>query len=155
MFELGVLSRTPRTGPYHVGITNHETAAAHSYRVSVLAYFLGVSEKTDTGKVLKLCMIHDIPETRLLNQTFVQKAVYSLDRNAHDVFKQQLRNIEGAKELESLFVELTACQTKESKVVHDANILEALVEAKEYGQQGITVLERWFMHTRKELCIKM
>ncbi|RLJ09081.1 MAG: phosphohydrolase, partial [Candidatus Aenigmatarchaeota archaeon] len=37
IFELGVLSRMPRTGPYHVGITNHETTAAHTFRATVLA----------------------------------------------------------------------------------------------------------------------
>ena len=50
MFELGVLSRTPRTGPYHVGITNQETAAAHSFRSSALAYLIAKEEGADENK---------------------------------------------------------------------------------------------------------
>ncbi len=154
LFELGVLSRTPRTGPYHVGITNQQTAAAHSYRVSVLAYFLGVRERADTAKILKMCMIHDMPEARLLNQTFIQKAFYSVNDKAVSALSKQLRNLEGSQELEILFSELTACQTKEAKIVHDANALEALVEAKEYMQQGVTIMERWFLDKRKGLMLE-
>jgi putative hydrolase of HD superfamily len=132
MFELGILSRTPRSGPYHVGITDHETSAAHSFRTSALAYFIAKEEGADENRVLKMCLIHDFPETRLLNQTFIQKEFYSVDNRTKDVLSKQLRNLKGSDELIELFEEFSKGESKEAKIVKDANTLEALVEAKEY-----------------------
>jgi len=151
MLELGILSRTPRTGPYHVGITNHETSSAHSFRTSALAYFIAQEEKVDVAKVLKMCLVHDFPETRLLNQTFVQGKFYSVKDKQNKVLSEQLRNLKGSDELKKVFGEFIKGETKESKVVQDANILEALIEAKEYIQQGIKIMERWFLDKKREL----
>lgn len=151
MFELGVLSRTPRTGPYYAGITNQETAAAHSFRTTALAYFIAQEENADVNKVLKMCLIHDFPETRLLDQTFIQKELYSVKDKMNKVLSKQLRNLKGSEELQKLFDELTKGNSKESQVVQDADILEALIEAKEYIQQGIKIMERWFLDKKKEL----
>lgn len=151
MFELGILSRTPRTGPYHAGITNHETAAAHIFRMSVLAYFMAQEEKADAGKVLKMCLVHDFPETRLLNQTFVQEKFYSIKGKQSEVLSEQLRSLKGSEELQKIFDEYMKGETREAEIVHDANTLEALVEAKEYMQQGISIMERWFTDKKKSL----
>lgn len=151
MFELGVLSRTPRTGPYHVGITNHETSAAHSFRTTALAYFIAQEENADVNKVLKMCLVHDFPETRLLDQTFIQSEFYSVKDKLNKVFKKQLRNLKGSAELEKVFNELSKGETKEAKIVQDADALEALIEAKEYIQQGVKIMERWFLDKKKQL----
>lgn len=153
MFELGILSRTPRSGPYHVGITDHETSAAHSFRTSALAYFIAKEEGADENKVLKMCLVHDFPETRLLNQTFIQKEFYSVNDKTRDVLSKQLRNIKGSDELMGLFEEFSKSDSKEAKIVKDANTLEALVEAKEYIQQGANVMKVWFTYKdkRKEM----
>ncbi|RLJ07472.1 MAG: hypothetical protein DRP13_03835 [Candidatus Aenigmatarchaeota archaeon] len=151
MFELGILSRTPRTGPYHVGITNHETSASHSFRTSALAYFIAKEENADVNKVLKMCLVHDFPETRLLNQTFIQGEFYSVKDKLNKVLSKQLRNLKGSEELQKIFEELIKSETKEAQIVQDANILEALIEAKEYIQQGVKIMERWFLDKKKKL----
>ena len=151
IFELGVLARTPRTGPYQVGITNHETVAAHSFRTTVLAYFIANEEGADVNRVLKMCIVHDFPETRLLDQTFVQKEFYLVEKRMPDVLSKQLRNLKGSEELQQVFEELAKGETKEAWVVHDADVLESLVEAKEYVQQGIEIMERWFLDKKKSL----
>jgi len=151
MFELGILSRTPRTGPYHVGITNHETSAAHSFRTSVLAYFIAKEENADENKALKMCLVHDFPEARLLNQTFVQKEFSSLKDKESKVISKQLRNLKGADELIMLFEELSKGESLEAQIIKDASTLEALVEAKEYVQQGIEIMDIWFLDKKKGL----
>lgn len=151
LFELGVLSRQPRSGHYHVGITNHETAAAHSYRQMALAYFMAQQEGAATGKVLKMALVNDFPETRVLNQTFVQKKYYDVDDKENEVLKDQLRGLKGSEELTALHKELLEGETLEAKVATDANRLATLIEAKEYVQQGITIMERWFLDKKQEL----
>lgn len=149
LFELGVLSRTPRTGPYHVGITNQETIAAHAYRASVLAYFIAKEEGADAQKVMTMALVHDMTETRSLEQTFIQQKYASVD--ALRMLSDQLRNLRGGDELQRAFDELSKGATKESHVVHDAALLETLIEAKEYVQAGVTIMERWFLDKRAAL----
>lgn len=151
LFELGVLSRTPRTGPYHVGITDQETIAAHSFRTSALAYFVAHEESADVSKVLKMALVHDFPETRLLNQTFVQEKSYSVKEKMPAVLKEQLRNVKGSEELQQLFEELQKNETKEAKIVNDASVLESLIEAKELVKQGKNIMERWFLEKKEKL----
>lgn len=151
IMELGVLARQPRTGPYHVGLKDHETPASHSFRASALAYFLAEEEGADTGKVLKMCMIHDFPETRLLDQTFIQKEFYDTKDKMEEALEKQLRGLKGSGELRELFRELQEKKSKEAHVVHDADVLESLVEAREYIQQGIRIMEVWFLDKRESL----
>lgn len=151
MMELGVLTRTPRSGPYHVGITNQQTSAAHSYRSSILAYFIAKEEGADENRVLKMCLIHHFPETRLLNQTFVQTRYYSVKDKNKEVIEDQLRGIDGSNELKDLLLEYKERKSREAKIVRDANTLETLVEAKEYMQQGVKIMEIWFSNKREGL----
>lgn len=151
MFELGILSRTPRTGPYHVGITNHETSAAHSFRTTALAYFMAQEENADVDKVLRMCLVHDFPETRLLNQTFIQGEFHSIDEELDSVLSKQLRGLKGSEELKAVFEEMNQGKSLEARIVKDANTLEALVEAKEYVQQGLEIMEIWFLDKEKTL----
>ncbi|MFH0949501.1 MAG: HD domain-containing protein [Candidatus Aenigmatarchaeota archaeon] len=154
IFELGVVARTPRTGHYHVGITNQLTSAAHSYRQMTLAYFMAQNEGADTGKTLKMGLINDFPESRVLNQTFVQKKYFDTDKLENKVLTDQLRNLNGSKELIELHKELLEGKTLEAKIVLDANRLATLVEAKEFVQQGIKIMERWFLDKEKDFKTK-
>jgi 5'-deoxynucleotidase YfbR-like HD superfamily hydrolase len=98
-----------------------------------------------------MCLVHDFPETRLLNQTFIQGEFYSVKNKLIEVLSKQLRNLKGSEELQNVFEELIKGESKEAQIVQDANILEALVEAKEYIQQGIKIMERWFLDKKKEI----
>jgi 5'-deoxynucleotidase YfbR-like HD superfamily hydrolase len=98
-----------------------------------------------------MSLIHDLPDTRLLNQTFVQKKYYSVKDKMNKVLSEQLRNLKGSEELQRTAEELLKGKSKEAKIIHDSNILEALIEAKEYVQQGVKIMEKWFLDKRKQL----
>jgi putative hydrolase of HD superfamily len=153
LFELGVLCRTRRTGFYHIGITDHNTIAAHSFRTAILAYILSEIEGANTNKVLKMALIHDLPESRLLDHTFVQKKYFSIKKSIFTVLRDQLNGIKGNKELIELYKEFEDGQSKEAKVVRDADILETIIEAKEYVQRGSDIAKR-FLDRKAELKTK-
>ena len=108
-------------------------------------------EKAETSKVLKMCLVHDFPKTRLLNQTFIQDKIYSLKDKQSDTLKKQLRGLKGSEELQEAFNEFMKGETKEAKIVRDSNTLEALIEAKEYAQQGVKIMDIWFTNKEKDL----
>lgn len=45
LLEAGIVLRTPKSGPYHIGLTNHLSSAAHSYRSMLLSYFHGTARR--------------------------------------------------------------------------------------------------------------
>lgn len=151
LFEAGVLARTPRSGPYQVGVTTQETIAAHSYRHVLLAYFLAHAEGADAGKAVLMAMVADLPEARTLDLTFVQKRYLSLPAGEGKVLADQLRGLPGASQLEELHAEYQAGSSAEAKVARDADILEALVEARELASLGAKPMERWFLGKREQL----
>jgi len=154
IFELGVVARTPRTGPYHVGVTSQLTSAAHSYRAMALAYFMACEEKADAGKVLKMCLVNDMPESRILDNTFVQKKYFEAEKSAPAVLKDQLRTLKGSDELVELHRELREGRSLEAKIAAEAGKLETLIEAKEEMQKGNKIMERWFLGKEKEFVTK-
>src|SRR3989338_9023156 len=133
LFEAGVLTRMKRTGPFHVGMTTHETIAAHCYRHMLLAYFLAQEEAADAGKVLKMGLVADLPETRTLDLTFLEKRYVTANEAA--ALADQRRGVKGAEEPQQLGEEYKKKETIEAKVARDADMLEALIEAKEFMQQ--------------------
>jgi putative hydrolase of HD superfamily len=152
VMEAGVLAKTPRSGPYHVGITNQETIASHMYRTMLLAYFIGKEEGADVDKILKMGLVKDLPEARTLDLTFIQKKYIKIKGGEEGVIKDQLRGM--GTELKDLFEEFNRNKSLEANVANDASILEGLVEAKEYVQQGAKIMERWFLDKKGMLKTK-
>ncbi len=65
LFEVGMLSKTPRSGFHFLG-TGEQSVAEHVNRTAFIGYALAHMDGTvDIGKVLKMCLFHDISETRI------------------------------------------------------------------------------------------
>lgn len=151
LLELGVLSRTPRSGPFHVGIRDQETIASHNFRQMVLAYYLAKEEDADVNKVLKMSLVHEFPETKTLDHTFIQKPYFDEKKAALKAVSDQLGDLDEFRELKELYEEYKERKSFESKIVWDADLLEGLVEAREYIQKGDSIMERWFLDKREKL----
>ena len=64
LFEVGMLSKTPRSGFYFLGSGN-QSVAEHINRTVYVGYVLASMEKdVDAGKVMKMCLFHDVAEAR-------------------------------------------------------------------------------------------
>src|ERR1035437_2657608 len=84
LFEVGILAKTPRSGFYFLG-TGDQTVAEHINRVSYIGYMLALMGGTvDLSKVLQMCLLHDISETRISDLNYVhQKYVERKEDQAH------------------------------------------------------------------------
>ena len=69
----GKLKRLKRTGWIETGIPDPESVSDHTYRVTLLAMILSDLKNLDTEKVLKMSMIHDLPESIIGDLTPDQK----------------------------------------------------------------------------------
>ena len=58
----GMLKRTPRAGWVDVGIYQPESVADHTFRTAVLCMLYADMEALDSLKLLRMALIHDLPE---------------------------------------------------------------------------------------------
>ncbi len=53
--------------------------AEHSFRTAMIGYALAqMDEQADVGRVLQLCLFHDIPEARTGDMNYVNKSMSRL-----------------------------------------------------------------------------
>ena len=65
LYEVGMLSKTPRSGFFFLG-SGEQSVAEHINRVCYIGYCLAKMNGTvDVGKVVQMCLFHDISESRI------------------------------------------------------------------------------------------
>jgi len=146
----GKLKHIQRTGWIETGIINPESVSDHTYRVSLLAMILSDLNNLDTGKVLKMSLIHDLPESILGDLTPNQKKddYQMLESQAMEkilnLLPQDLDN-----EYSELWYEFQEMASEEAELVFAADKIEMILQAYEYSEKEIEPnrIER-FLNTR-------
>ncbi len=144
--EAGLLKKVKRSGWWVVGIRNPESVADHSFRCAIIGYHIAQLEKVDPYKVLVMTLFNDIHEARI-NDLHKMGHYYIDFKDAEKkVFKDQVKYL-GSKvklEMEDCRRGYDEQKTKESIVARDADILECLLQAKEYYEEGYTKAKKFF-----------
>ena len=138
--EAGMLKRVKRSGWWVLGIKNPESVAEHSFRCAVLGYILARMEKIPPYKAMLMALFNDIHEARI-NDLHKMAQRYIRFKNAEDeAFKEQIDPLPKVlkNELKNMHSEYRKQSTKESIIARDADILECLIQAKEYEEHGYT-----------------
>jgi len=138
IFEAGALKRVPRSGWSVLGIKNPESVADHSFRCAVIGYLIAHMEKVSVHRTLLMTLFNDIHEARITDlHKMAQRYIDS--RSAEDAsFEEQVGSLpEGIlQELSDVREDYRAQESKESIVARDSDILECLIQAKEYYEHG-------------------
>ena len=141
LFEVGILARTPRSGFHFLG-TGDQSVAEHINRVSYIGYMLALMEKDiDISKVLKMCLLHDISETRISDLNYVHQKY--VERKEHEAHKDITNSVPFGDEMLSLIEEYEERKTKEAILVKDADNLEWILALKEELDTGNTRALSW------------
>ena len=137
LFEAGHLKQIPRAGWLLLGISQPETVAEHSFRVGLIGITLAAMEGADPGRTAALCLMHDVHETRIGDVPSVGRA-YVTTAVPEAVTAHQTAGMPDnlAKTFQDLTAEYEATETLESRVAHDADKIETLIQAAEYETQG-------------------
>ncbi|MFH1285036.1 MAG: HD domain-containing protein [Candidatus Micrarchaeota archaeon] len=152
IFELGMLKRTPRSGWLSLGIKDCESVAEHSFRMAVLAMILAKMEGANEERVLKMCLLHDLPEARTSDLSYLHAKYAKADMEK--AAKDSLDGLLFEKEALALITEFEAQKTKEAIVAKDADYLECIFQAKEYLEIGFKFAEHWIKNAKKKLKTK-
>ena len=129
LFEAGMLKRTPRTGFQFLG-SGAESVAEHIFRTSLIGYTLAqLDEEADAGRVVLLCLFHDIPEARTGDLNYVNKKYVKVDERK--AVEDLARTLPFGDDYRSLHEEFAAKLTREACLAHDADQLEMILALKE------------------------
>ena len=136
--ETGMLKEIKRSGWWFVGIKGAESVADHSFRCAVIGYVLAKMEKVAPYKVLMMSLFNDIHEARLTDLHKLAQRYINLDQAENKAFDEQVCSLpkDLRQELSVLHAERKKQKTKASILARDADILECLIQAKEYHERG-------------------
>ncbi len=136
-YEMGVLKRLRRAGWWHVGVRDPESVAEHSLRVAQLAALIASEEGGDPARAAYLGMWHDSQETRIGDIPHSAKPYMDVASNER-ITEDQVAVLPeaAAKSIREAVTEYEAAETIEARCAKDADRLECLMQAVEYGEAG-------------------
>ena len=151
MFEAGMLKKMRRTGYPFLG-SGGESVADHCFRASLIGYHLALLDPgLDAGRVALMLLHHDLAETRTNDLNYVHKRYARADEDK--ARRDQMGDLppQVAGRMRELSEEFEAGQTPESRLAHDADQLDLLVELKEQKDLGNPYAAHWIHYALKRL----
>lgn len=149
LFEVGMLKRTPRTGFQFLG-SGAESVAEHSFRTAMIGYTLArLDGAADVGRVLELCLFHDVPEARIGDLNYVNKKYVRADEEK--AVADLAATLPFGEEYRGALAEFAEGRSRESLIAHDADQLEMILALKEYKDLGNRYADEWYPFALRRL----
>jgi putative hydrolase of HD superfamily len=151
LFETRILKHTPRACSYYLKGPVKENIVEHLYFTTIIGWILAKLENVDENKVIKMCLIHDLVDTRGGPRNLIMK-FYNPLPNEQKIIKEisEDHNLEFIP-LENLFNEYFEHKTKEAIVAKDADILARMLLEKECLDLGNQKAKKWLEYSFKRL----
>jgi putative hydrolase of HD superfamily len=149
LFEVGMLKKTPRSGFQFLG-SGGESVAEHILRTIFIGYTLCKLDKgVDEYRVMKICLVHDLPEARTGDMNYVNKKYVSVDEQK--AVRELTETLFFGNDIKSAIDEFNEKKTRESLLAHDADQLSLILQLKECGDLGNKYSEEWIQYAMKRL----
>jgi putative hydrolase of HD superfamily len=161
---VGELKRLPRQGWLDRGVPQPESVADHTYRLALMAWTLGAEAGMDAAHLVKLVLVHDLPEALAGDATpyraLIARGLTPEEATTrwHDVLTEDelaadredktateraaMAGVTAgldrtlAEEMMALWEEYVERRSQEARFVSQLDKLEALVQALEYERAG-------------------
>lgn len=141
LFEIGMLSRTPRSGFHFLG-TGKQSVSEHLLRATYIGYSLANLEGTvDVDKVVKMCLFHDIAEARVSDLNYVHQKY--VERKEDSAIKDLTSSLPFGDDMKKIIDEYEERKTQEAIIAKDADNIEFLLSLKEQLDTGNIKANEW------------
>ena len=119
-----------------------ESVAEHIYGVQMLALAMKSEYKYDIDimKVILMLAIHELGEAVIGDLTMFQISKEEKEKIEHEAVSKILRGLLDGKEIENLFFEFDARETKEARFAYQCDKLECDLQCKLYGEENLVDL---------------
>ncbi|WP_068467624.1 HD domain-containing protein [Candidatus Protochlamydia phocaeensis] len=151
--EIGMLAHVPRSGFAFLG-SGEQSVAEHSFRVALIAYALAhlSSEPVDRYKLIMLCLVHDLPESRIGDLNYVQKKYVTAHLNK--ALEDLSKGSDLGPEIVSWIEDYEQEESLEARLAHDADQIELLLVLKREQELGNARAHDWFQNGLKRIKTK-
>ena len=133
----GILKQTERTGWVEVGVYQPESVADHTFRTAFLCMLYADMEALDPLKLVRMALIHDLPEAVIGDLTPPQKTAETKEKEETAI--SQILGLLPKKQMETylaVWKEYQEGKTREAKAVRQLEKIEMALQAKEYQKWG-------------------
>lgn len=138
-----------------LSIVSPESVADHTYSMAIMGMIISDLENYNSEKIIKMTLLHDLAESKIgdytpeqLNKTEKNKlennAFHEIVKNLPDLIKSQYLQI---------WQEYQENNSVESKIVHQIDRLEMVLQAKVYEKDGYSKekLESFFESAKTDI----
>ena len=121
-----------------------ESVAEHIFGVQMLAIAMKSEYEYDIDikKTIFMLAIHELGETIIGDLTQFQISHEEKEKQEHEAVANILRGLIDGKQIEELFLEFDAHQTKEAMFAYQCDKLECDLQCKLYDEEGCVELEK-------------
>jgi len=134
LFEIGTMRKLIRIHRQTLLADDvSDNIASHSYRTSIIAWYLAKMEKADLYKTVMMGLLHDMAETRSGDHNWVHKKYVKIFTD--EIVKDQFGTLPHS-DFTELINEYDKRESKESILVKDADLLDQILLLREYEWQG-------------------
>lgn len=141
-----ILKNVIRTGwkDWHVNRERVESIAEHVFGVQMLAIAMKSEYKYDLDimKVIYMLAIHELGEAVIGDLTQFQIEAHEKEKIEHEAVHNILKDMLDGEEIEKLFLEFDAYETKEARFAYQCDKLECDLQCKLYDQEGCVDLTK-------------
>ena len=119
-----------------LGVGDAESVADHSYRTALLAMVYGDLGGLDTEKVVKMALIHDLPEALVGDSMPGERTASKKLALESSAMKRILRSLPRGQREEywRIWLEFSRGRSREARLVRQVDKLEMAVQASEYAR---------------------
>lgn len=134
LFEMGTMRKLPRMHRQTL-LTDDmsDNIATHSYRVTLIGWFLAQMERVDPYKVIMMCLSHDMSEVRTGDHNWIHKRYVKIFNE--EIREEQLGTLPFG-DLKAIADEYDKRESKEAIIAKEADLLDQLFLLREYIWQG-------------------
>jgi len=133
----GTLKQIQRTGWVDIGINEPESVADHTFLTTVLCMLYADLKKLDVTKMLKMALIHDLPEA-IIGDFMPSQKNAKTKKDEKNAICDILNLLPKKQRVEyyAIWTEYQQGKTQEAKAVRQLDKIEMALQAKEYEKMG-------------------
>ena len=133
------LKNIPRQGWIDkLSLDSPESVADHSYSMAIMSMVISDLENYNSEKILKMVLLHDLAESKIGDYTPDQISKEKKKELENKAFFEIVRNLPDSVRTQYLKIwqEYQENNSPESKIVHQIDRLEMVLQAKLYQKEG-------------------
>lgn len=141
LYEIGTMRKLMRIHR-QVLLTDDmsDSIASHSYRVTMISWFLAKEEGADPYKTVMMSLLHDVAEVRSNDHNWIHKKYVKVYEN--EITDEQLGSLPYS-DLKDFISEYEMRESKEAILAKEADILDQILLLREYAWSGNKEANLW------------